>query len=292
MMRSNTAIGRRLLLLGLLSAVLMTLDHQQRHIEAIRGGLSLVVAPLQFAVHFPGYLYDYTTETLQSRNTLLAENASYHEQQLYLKARLQRLEALEKENQRLRHLLKSAARAGDRVLVAKLLQIDPDPFSHRVILDKGAQQGIYQGQPIIDANGVLGQITKVGPTTSVALLLTDVSHAVPVESNRSGVRSIAVGTGKLNQLELRHATSTFDLMPGDLLVTSGLGQRFPAGYPVGRIVDIEKNSALPFVKVTIKPSADLERAREVLLVWPEGSAREPLPQVTFSLPEVDQQVTE
>lgn len=261
----------------------MTLDHQQRHLATIRSVLSLAVMPLQYVVHLPEVVYQDLRAALQSRSSLISENASLHSEHLLLKARLQRLDAIAKENERLKALLQSSAQAGDRVLVARLLQVDPDPYSHRVVLDKGTRNGIYIGQPVLDAYGVMGQITQVGPMSSIALLVTDMSHGIPVQSNRSGARSIAVGTGTLNQLELNHVTNTSDLKEGDLLVSSGLGQRFPPGYPVGVIQHIAHDAGQPFIRVQVQPSAHVDRSREVLLVWPEGQHQAHPVQVSFSL---------
>lgn len=247
----------------------MALDHQQRHLQTIRSFLSLAVVPVQYSVKIPETLYGHVQENLQQRESLLADNQALIEENLLLKTKLLRFDALQKENERLTNLLKSPLRANDRILVAKLLQVDPDPFSHRVVLNKGSQQGVYEGQPVFDAQGVVGQVIKVGPISCIVLLITDISHAIPVQSNRSGARSIAVGTGALDILELSHVTNTADLQMGDLLVTSGLGNRFPEGYPVGRIVSMERDPGQPFIRVKVTPAAHLDKTREVLLVWPD-----------------------
>lgn len=258
------------MLLAALSIVLMTLDHQHRHIDSVRQVLSLAVSPVYYVVHMPITAYQFLSEELQTKTKLVIENKKLRSENLLLHAREQKIISLEKENARLKALLKSSARAGDKVLVAKLLQIDPDPFSHRVVVDKGKRDGLYVGQPVLDAHGVVGQIVKVGPFSSVALLITDMSHAIPIQSNRSGTRSIATGSGSFDQIELSHVTSTSDLQEGDLLVTSGLGKRFPEGYPVGVITEIIRNTGQPFIQVKVKPSAQLDKTREVLLLWPEG----------------------
>ena len=207
-------------------------------------------------------------ENFTSRQNLVSENARLRENQFLLDTRLEKLADLEAENRRLRKLLVSSAKIGERVLVAELLSVDMDPYSRRIVLNKGSRDGVEAGQSLIDSNGVMGQVVHVAPFSSNALLITDPSHALPVQNHRSGLRSLAVGTGPLNQLELAHLPNNADVRIGDVLVTSGLGGRFPAGYPVGRIVNVQRNRGRPFATVTVQPSARLERNREVLLVWP------------------------
>ena len=153
------------------------------------------------------------------------------------------------------------------MLIAQILAVDLDPFSRRIVINKGTQDGVGVGQSLIDSNGIMGQIVTAGPVSSNALLITDPSHAMPVQVNRNGLRSVAVGTGTVNLLELTHIPNNADIRVGDLLVTSGLGGRFPSGYPVGRIVSVERDSGQPFARVNLTPSARLARNREVLLVW-------------------------
>ena len=151
------------------------------------------------------------------------------------------------------------------------MAVDLDPFSRRIVINKGTRDGVLVGQSLIDSNGIMGQVMTAGPVSSNALLITDPSHSIPVQVNRNGLRSVAVGTGSLNLLELSHIPNNADVRVGDLLVTSGLGGRFPSGYPVGRVVSVERDSGQPFTRVRVKPSARLERNREVLLVWPSTS---------------------
>jgi rod shape-determining protein MreC len=256
------------------SVVLMTVDHRAQHLEALRSVLATLVYPLQVAVDLPIQAGNWLAEYLSSRHRLIAENAHLKEEQFLLATKLEKFADLEAENRRLRSLLDSSAKVGERVLVAELLSVDMDPYSRRIVLNKGSTDGVESGQSLIDSNGVLGQVVHVAPFSSNALLITDPSHALPVQNHRSGLRSLAVGAGALNQLELAHLPNNADVRIGDLLVTSGLGGRFPAGYPVGRIVSVERNRARPFATVMVQPSARLERNREVLLVWPAVSEEE------------------
>ncbi len=263
----------RLALMVVVSIVLMVVDHRGQHLEAVRGVLSSLVYPLQYAVDMPIQAGAWFAENFTSRRALVAENARLREEQLRIQARLEKYNELEAENRRLRKLLDSAAKVGERVLIAELLSVDMDPFSRRIVLNKGSRDGVAPGQSLIDSRGIMGQVVHAGPFSSNALLITDPSHALPVQVNRSGVRSVAVGTGPLNLLKLSHVPKNADVREGDTLVTSGLGGRFPSGYPVGEVVSIERDRGQPFATVLVQPSADLERNREVLLVWPAETER-------------------
>lgn len=254
--------------MSILSVVLMTADHRAHHLETLRGVLATLVYPLQVAVDMPIQAGNWMAENLAARETLIDENARLRDKQFLLESRLEKFAELEAENRRLRKLLDSSAKVAERVLVAELLSVDMDPFSRRILLNKGSRDGVERGQSLIDSNGVMGQVVHAAPFSSNALLITDPSHALPVQIHRSGLRSVAVGTGPLNQLELLHIPNNADIRIGDVLVTSGLGGRFPAGYPVGRVISVERNRGRPFATVMVQPSARLERNREVLLVWP------------------------
>jgi rod shape-determining protein MreC len=253
------------------SISLMTLDHRQHHLEGIRAGLSALVYPLQYLVDLPFAIGGWASENLATRTSLLDENHALRGNQLTLQFKLQQFEALESENQRLRSLLQSSSRKWERVLIAELLQVDFDPFRQLVLLNKGEKDGVFEGHPLIDAYGVLGQVLHVSPLSSSAILITDPSHAVPVQVNRNGLRCLAVGTGEDGQLDIPHLPNNADIEVGDLLVTSGLGLRFPPGYPVARVSRIDKDPTEPFASVSATPLAHLKQSREVLLVWPGAS---------------------
>ncbi len=257
----------------LASLIMMTVDHRQGHLEKVRSALSVFVYPLQYVASLPVTVTNWVSEALTTRASLLEENALLYEERLVLSSKIQNFEILEAENERLRAMLQSTERLDERVLIAELLAVDLQPFRHQVVINKGKREGVYDGQPIVDANGVMGQIVHVGPFSSTVLLLTDPTHAIPVQINRNGLRSVAVGTGQSHILQLEHLTNNVDIREGDLVVSSGLGSRFPSGYPVGVIHDISRAPGEPFAKVTIIPSAQLEKNREVLLVWPERSSR-------------------
>lgn len=248
------------------SIVLMSVDHRASHLESARSLLSTVLYPLQLAIHVPIRTGEWLAEQLSLRSTILAENARLREEQFVAHTRLEKLEALEAENRRLRGLLDSARKVDERVLVAELISVDMDPFSRRIVLNKGARDGVASGQVLIGSNGIMGQIIHAGPFTSNALLITDPSHALPVQIRRNGLRAVALGTGPLNLLKLSHVPNSADVQINDRIVTSGLGNRFLSGYPVGKVVDVKRNQGRPFADVYVEPSAMLERTREVLLV--------------------------
>jgi rod shape-determining protein MreC len=252
------------------SVSLMTLDHRQHHLEGIRAGLSVLVYPLQYLVDLPFAVGGWAGENLATRTSLLKENSELRDKQLTLQFKLQKFEALESENQRLRSLLQSSSRKWERVLIAELLQVDFDPFRQLVLLNKGEHDGVFEGHPLLDAYGVLGQVVHVSPFSSSAILITDPSHMVPVQVNRNGLRCLAVGTGEDGLLEVPHLPNNADIKVGDLLVTSGLGLRFPPGYPVATVSKIERDPTEPFATISATPLAHLKRTREVLLVWPAG----------------------
>ncbi len=274
--RSGFSVGVRFLLLSLVCLSLMILDHRDQHVERVRGTLSVVVDPLRLLVDLPFRGWADVRENFASRETLVAENERLKRDQLNAGLRLQRLAALETENARLRELLDSRARVGSRALVAEILAVDLDPYRQRFNLNRGLVDGVYVGQALIDAQGVVGQTVRVGPFTTEALLITDADHAVPVAVNRNGVRTIAVGTGDSGRLRLPYLTNNADVEVGDLLVSSGLGGVFPAGYPVGRITEVTRRPAQSFAEVIAEPASALDRDREVLLLWnatdaPSGS---------------------
>jgi rod shape-determining protein MreC len=229
--------------------------------------LSIVATPIYWVANIPSKISGWGDRNIRSRETLLADNESLLAESLLLKAQVQKLASLEAENVRLRELLNSSAILDDSVLVAELIGVSPDPLHHQIIVNKGQSDGLYIGQPVIDAEGLMGQVIDVGPKHSRVLLITDASHAIPVQINRNGVRSVAEGIGLLTELVLQHVAATTDIKEGDLLVSSGLGQRFPVGYPVAVVSEVTIDPGQSFMTVKAKPSAALNRSRHVLLVF-------------------------
>jgi rod shape-determining protein MreC len=257
-----------MVILSLISIAMMIIDHRQHSANAFRSVLSVVVYPIQYVVGLPERSYQWLAEALTTRHRLEQENSELHAQQILLKAQLLRLAALEAENNRLRELLDSSAKLNQHVVSAEILSVDLAPFSRQVVLNRGGLDQVTEGQPILDADGVMGQVIKVTPLSSTVMLITDPNHAIPVEVNRNGLRAIAYGTGNSNRVELSSLPFNADIQPGDLLVTSGLGGRFPAGYPVARVTTVDRGSENHFARVSAEPTAHIENSRLVLLVSP------------------------
>lgn len=253
----------------------MTLDHRTTYVNTLRSSIAVLVYPFQYLVNFPSNVGDWASDSFTSRKTLKDDNATLRTQHLILTTQLQRLNFIESENIRLRNLLSSSKRVGERILIAELLSVDMDPYKQQVTINKGSASGddIYSGQPFVDAKGVMGKLIHIAPFSSTALLITDPGHSLPIQVNRNGLRAIAKGTGSQNRLEIPHLPNNADVKVGDLLVTSGLGCVFPVGYPAAVVVEINIDPSLPFAEVLAEPIAELDRSREVLLVWPGGKAK-------------------
>jgi rod shape-determining protein MreC len=259
--------GVRLVLALVLAFALIIADLHYRQFDALRSGLAVTVYPLQVLASLPTRFAQDLESQMASKVELRAENERLHRENLTLRARLQRFASLESENERLRNLLGSAFKVGERVLIAELMQVDLDPYRQQVLIDKGALSGVFVGQPVLDANAVMGQVVRTNPLTSTVLLITDARHSLPVKINRNGLRSIATGSGLVDQLNLLHLPKKADVRVGDLLVTSGLGGTYPPGYPVARVTEVRIEPGKRFATVTAEPTARLDRSHEVLLVW-------------------------
>lgn len=211
-------------------------------------------------------------DVVATRDTLSSRNTDLQRQVLELSQIAQQYQALKTENERLRALLGSRARLPEQVLIAEIIGVVPAPTTHQVILDKGTDAQVRQGDPVIDAHGLFGQVVEVNRFTSRIMLITDVNHAVPVQINRNGVRSIAGGTGQFDVLQLENVSVTADIQQGDRLETSGLGGRFPSGYPVGYVDRVSIEPTAAFANVQVRPLAQLDRSRHVLVVLSRPSA--------------------
>ena len=264
----------RLLVLVVLSVALMVVDARFTVLKPVRSQMSLVLMQSYWIVDLPQRLYQGVASQFGSRTELIAENEKLKTEALLLQGRLQKLAALTEQNVRLRELLNSSALVNEKVEVAELIGMDPNPFTHRIIINKGERDGVVLGQPVLDARGLMGQVVELMPYTSRVLLLTDTTHSIPVQVNRNGLRAIASGTGNPERLELRHVADTADIKEGDLLVSSGLGQRFPAGYPVATVKEVVHDSGQPFAIVRAVPTAALNRSRYLLLVFSDGRSPE------------------
>lgn len=265
------ALGIRVFILALFSIGLMVLDHRQNYLDTVRRSLGAVVYPVQIVVDAPFRLWDWFDESTTDRNELQLQIGRLRAQQFLTNARLQRLTALEAENARLRDLLEARSQVRDDIRVAEIMAVDANPYRHNIVIDVGKRDNVYDGQAIVDAAGVVGQVIETGLSTSQAILISDPGHSLPVEVSRNGLRTIANGTGELDRLDLPFLPNNADIREGDMLVTSGLGGAFPTGYPVAIVTSVNRIPREPFADVSAQPAASLDRVREVMLIWHSGA---------------------
>lgn len=267
-----------MLVVVLISILFLTLEQHSSRLQGLRATLSVVVFPIHFLVNFPTSLRKQVVNTVVSYDDLLEENKKLKQQQLIDKTRLLKFAALEKENIRLRALLENSFKLGEQVLVAEILNVNLVPYQHIVKVNKGTRFGVHPKQPVLDANGIVGQVLRSMPLSSEIMLITDPSHAIPVQVNRNGLRTIAVGSGQINRLNLPFLPNNADILPGDLLITSGLGDTFPQGYPVAVVNEFKSQPDKSFASINATPKAMLDKSRELLIVWSDSR---PIP---FTLP--------
>jgi len=275
-----------------LSLVLMVLDHRFAHLQQLRNTLAFLTYPLHLMADLPVTTGRWLTKATATRSQLVDENQTLRSLNLKLNAELQKFESLQAENIRLRNLLDASYKVGDRVLIAELSAVDLDPYKQQVVINKGGASGVYEGQAVLDAEAVMGQVIQVTPFSSTVLLITDPSHSIPVQVLRSGLRTIAVGSGRINELNLPYLPTNSDVQEGDLLVTSGLGGKFPSGYPVARVTQVNRAPDNAFAQITAEPAAHLDRSREVLVVWSVTSASSFENETQEAMPEPDEDAAE
>ncbi len=267
----------RLLIAIIASVMLLVTEYRSERLQPLRASLSMIIDPLKYLVDLPVSLFEDVSDALTSYQTLKTENTDLRHEQLVNKTQLLKFEALEKENIRLRALLENSFKLGEQVLIAELLSINLAPYEHIMVVNKGTRFGVHQQQPVLDSNGVVGQVFRALPFTSEIMLITDPNHAIPVQVNRNGLLTIAVGSGISNQLNLPYLPNNADIQAGDLLITSGLGGTFPAGYPVAVVDDFPQTSNKSITHITATPKALLDRNRELLIVWTNST---PIPLTT------------
>jgi rod shape-determining protein MreC len=271
--RSTDTSGRtsglllRCVLYSLLALGLIIFDKRYDHLGKIRRALSFVAYPVQLAVASPFEGWHWFRESVSTRDSLRADKARLEADLRVAQFRLQRYEALEAESQRLRALRENTAGVADRFIIGDIMDVDLDAFRERVLVDKGASQGVFLGQAVLDSGGVFGQVARIEQYTSEVILISDPAHAIPVQINRTGLRTVAVGTGDTSRLKLPYLPTSADVQVGDLLVTSGLGGGFPVGYPVGTVARVRRDPAQSLAEVDVRPAAALDRSRELMLVW-------------------------
>ena len=267
-------LGYQMFGLGVLSLVLGFVDHTTSWLDGSRSALTIALTPIVVMADLPSRSVRGIQGVFSSRKDLRRRINGLESELIFLRVKTEKMAALISENNRLRGLLGSAAKLQDNVLVAELIGVNPDPEEQEVVIDKGSEDSVFVGQPVLDSRGLVGQVVEVSPFSSRVLLLSDERHSVPVQVLRSNVRFIAQGTGIGQQLELRHVNSTADIKVGDQLLSSGLGNRFPVGYPVGVVDKVAFKPGKPFAEVLAKPNAQLDRSRHVLLVFTESRVSE------------------
>ncbi|HTF85625.1 MAG TPA: rod shape-determining protein MreC [Cellvibrio sp.] len=267
MFTKGSAGTSRALIFIVLMIALIFISIYTNWLTPVRQQLSVLAVPFYQLTDIPHRLDVWRQNTFVSRRELALENETLKTELLIHQRKLQQMAALAAENVRLRQLMNATDILQDSVLVAELIGVSPNPLSHTVVINRGANEGVFEGQPLLDAFGLMGQVIEVSEHSSRVLLISDATHALPVQVNRNGVRAIAEGTGDLNRLRLRHVSNTTDIREGDLLVSSGLGKRFPVGYPVAEVESVVRDPGQAFATVIARPMARLDRSRHVLLVF-------------------------
>ncbi len=266
----------RLALALFVSVVLIFIDHKLDGFASSKVYLNSIVSPIQYLASLPGQLLSSSADQLVSHQKLLDENARLTYQQTVNSEKLQRFDLLKAENEKLRKLLGSPIQTPAQIMVTELMAVDNNPFSLQIVVNKGAIHGVYEGQPVLDEKGIVGQIMEVGTTNSRVLLLSDITHAIPLRIARNNVRLIASGSGQVAELMVEHVAHSADVEVGDTLVSSGLGNVFPAGYPAAKITSIIRDESRPFAQVRAAPVAQLDRLRYMLLLWPSNAPSMPV----------------
>lgn len=259
--------GFRFTLYAILSIIIMFLDQRGEYLEQIRYGLSIAAYPIELAVSSPSAAWRWIQESVTTRDALRAENARLITRNRELELRSMRYESLAHENDQLRGLQEALPPVAERWIVAEIVDIQLNGLRQRVLINRGTRNGLFKGQAVLDDKGLLGQTTHVGPFSAEVILITDPEHAVPVQIERTGLRTIAVGTGDTASLALPYLPANADVKTGDVLMTSGLGGVFPAGYPVGRVAEVHRDAVQPLAQVRAVPFASMNIDREVMLVW-------------------------
>lgn len=250
-----------------LSTVLMFIDHHQQHLKFLRKTITTFISPIIFLADLPSDFFAWSGERFISRGMLRTENMRLKGEMFILQAQLLKYVALQAENAKLRNLLGSQRKQIDKRLVAEILRLDDDPFSLKFTINKGSVNNVYSGQVVIDAYGIFGQVTDVSTIFSKVIMITDASHAIPLKIARNGSRVTAIGSGQIDLLTLQFVPNSIDIKVGDLLQTSGLGQKFPEGYPVAKVISVENIPGESFTRIFARPTAKLEQSAEVLLIW-------------------------
>ncbi len=274
------SLQQRLFFAVIASASLMLADSRLDAFSQVRFLLNSAVAPIQYAADLPRSMFDGFYDRFSSRQQLMESNHGLKREVLILKSDLILLDQYREENQRLRKLLGSSFVRDEKKVVAEVMGVDTSPYRHQVVIDKGRVDGVYEGQPVINEKGIVGQVTFVAAHNSRVLLLIDPNSAIPVQNIRNDIRVIASGNGQTDEIQLEHIATSTDMNVGDMLVTSGLGGIYPEGYPVAYIAEVDKDTRREFAVIKATPVVDFTRLRYLLLIWPNEDLQQKVLQAT------------
>jgi len=255
-----------------ISVATMVIDHRTSVLQWVRDGVSIVADPMRNMSSASVGLGKWVADEQTPDDDLRHTNQALQKENLLLRSQLQVLQSIEAENRRLSELLAASSKSGHDVLLGELVEVSLEPYTHRVVVNRGSNDGVYVGQPVIDSEGIMGQVTGVSPKISAITLVTDAGHAIPVQVRRNGLRAIVYGVGQANRLSVPYLPPQANIRRGDMLVTSGLGGRFPTGHPVAEVSSVVADANEPFLAVDAEPVARLEYAKNVLLIWPDSEA--------------------
>ncbi|WP_370515673.1 rod shape-determining protein MreC [Kangiella sp. HZ709] len=255
----------QLILVLITCSSMMVLDYRYQYLNSVRSTFSTLASPVYYLANLPSEISVWADDNIVSRADLIDENQNLKDQLMILKAQNQRLVGLESDNAQLRKLLNSSRKLKGKRLIAEIINVNTNNYAQEIMVNKGSSDGLYVGQSAVDSDGVMGQVIEVTLFWSRIILINDPNHAIPVKNNRNGIRAIARGNG-IN-LNVMHLPSTIDIKQGDLLLSSGLGEKFPDGYPVAKVVSVTKNSDQPYLEVIAEPTANINTADHVLLLW-------------------------
>ena len=276
---SATPATVRVMVLVALSLAMMLIDHRTQQFEKFRNILQTVVYPVMFISTIPREVIRGVTGSMEISSNLQTDNDSLRQENLLLHSRLEKLHSLEADNRRLKRLLGQSEQIAEHVLLAELVEVSLEPYTQKISLNKGSSDDVYVGQPVINGDGVIGQVVHTSQFQSTVTLLTDPGSAIPVMVMRNGLRGVLFGTGVRNKLAMPYLTADADIRIGDLLISSGMGGRFPTGYPVATVTEIRQDPSDEFLTINTLPVTQLDHGREVLLIWPESTKDQAVPEL-------------
>lgn len=266
--RRGLSVAYRFIIASVFSIVIILFDSTLHISKEIRSQVDGLLGPLFLVANAPSTLSSALQQVIRTRSQLVDDNKKLQETLMLLKGELLKYGQLKQENEKLRSLLESPIQSDSRVEVAEIMSVATNPFEQQIVINKGSEEGLYEGQPLIGEDGILGQVTVVSHQMSRAILISDRNHSLPVRVVRNDIRAIAHGTGVIDELVMSNLPRNVDIKVGDLLVTSGLGGKFPRGYPVARVIEYSPDNGTGFAEVKARPVENLNRLRYVLLMWP------------------------